>query len=164
MDFILQKILVFFCIYGVAGLFLLYNGYVSRTRIEKVASGAMLIAFASFLLSAIAIVSTPLDYLAANTHTLSCVRDQIEPFIPIVVFLSGIFTFLFGGVGTNLISSGVIRSDNQEIMDLLIRLESRVDTIEQQVNRPPITHIRRLISSAVVMFLAVGIIFFWLLN
>lgn len=134
MDISLKKTLVMFLIYMAVGFVWLYNGHIAKSRREKLFSGLILITHAAFLLSAIALVTTSLNDLAKAPKTTIYIREQVSGFLPYIVFLSGIFTFLFGGVGTNFVSSAITSEDNKSVLESVDKIEKRMDTLEIKVD------------------------------
>ena len=158
MDISLQKILALISIYGFAGLFFLNSGRLATTKVEQFFSGLILIAHASFLLMIIGHATTNLTELAGSQESTNYVREQIKHFAPIILFMSGVFTFLFGGVGTNLVSTSLSMSDNKEVISHLERLEARVDSIDYKIKskkRSDYKHI--FINAFVLVAVLVGI-------
>ncbi|KYN84997.1 hypothetical protein ATY37_20000 [Vibrio cidicii] len=151
MDISLQKMLVLISIYGLAGVFFLNSARIANTKIEQFCSGLVLIIHASFLLAVIGHASTSLTDLASHQESTVYVREQVQEFIPIIVFMSGIFTFLFGGVGTNLVSASFSVSDNSEVISYLEKLEARVDSIEKTIRSRKRSSFQRIFANVIVL-------------
>ncbi|PQJ55350.1 hypothetical protein BTO01_23225 [Vibrio jasicida] len=156
MDISLQKMLVLILVYGVAGLFFLNSGRIATTKKEQFFSGLILVVHASFLLAAIGLVTTSLTDLAEQQESTTYVREQVKEFIPIILFMSGIFTFMFGGVGTNLISASLSVSDNKEVISQLKKLETRIDSIECQIKTRKQTDYKRLFINLFVLIIVLS--------
>lgn len=158
MDISLQKVLVLLSIYGFAGLFFLYSGRIATTNIERFFSGLVLIVHTAFLLTIVGHISTSLAALAQGQESTVYIRDQVKEFIPIIACLGGIFTFLFGGVGTNLVSASLIAKDNTEILSYLEKLDARVETIENYMGQKQQSNYSRILFNVVfLVFVLLGI-------
>ncbi|MCS0325548.1 hypothetical protein [Vibrio diabolicus] len=158
MDISLQKMLALILVYGFAGLFFLNSGRIATTKTEQFFSGLILIVHASFLLAVIGHVTTSLTDLAGQQESIIYVRDQVKEFIPIILFMSGIFTFLFGGVGTNLVSISLSVNENKEVIGHLKKLEARVDSIECQIKTQKRSNYKRIfINTFVLVVVLAGI-------
>ncbi|MCF6254510.1 MAG: hypothetical protein L3J38_07160, partial [Thiomicrorhabdus sp.] len=109
MDSNLQAILILFLIYGVVGCMFLYWASIVNSRIEKFFSGLMLIYYAAFLLAGLTGIAETLN------STEESLKEQLEGFMQYIYLAVGIFTFLFGGVGTNIVASAITSSDNTKV-------------------------------------------------
>ena len=133
MDLSLQKILFLLISYGVAGCFFLYGGRFLITKLDKFFGGILLICYTSFLVSMIGYASTTLIDVAREDVISNHLRDQVYGVIPVIAFLSSLFTFLFGGVGTSLVYASLSSNDTSDVVSSLKRLETRIEGIEQKI-------------------------------
>lgn len=156
MDINLQKMILYFSVYGSIGVVWLFNGYLSKSKIEQLCCGIALILHTAFLLSLITIVSSSLIELANSPKTTEYIDTQVKQFLPYVAFLSSVFTFLFGGVGTNLVSAAIIKNEDLTLVETISRLESRVARVEKSLKKNHSVSIVRLVFS--VIFSLVGLV------
>ncbi len=126
MDISLTKILFLFGVYFVVGVVPLYWVRVSTSTLERVLAGMMLIMYASFLLTAIALTTNIFESIMQSHESSEYAQEQTQSVFPIIVFLGSVFTFLFGGVGTNVVTSALLRDSNSELLDAIKNRDKKV--------------------------------------
>jgi uncharacterized membrane protein len=156
MDPSLSKILytmILFCLPGFFCIWALKDSY----RLERFLLGSMLIAFAAFCLSMVAVVIGVLEPLINDSDTASYSLEQAKAFLPYVTFFGFIYTFMFGGVGTNAISSS-LASDSSSDLDRkeLEQMKEQLDNISSKVDKLEHVHWKLFISSIVFFVIGIG--------
>ncbi|MFT6216829.1 MAG: hypothetical protein ACJAS3_003247 [Roseivirga sp.] len=157
MDPSLTKILytmMLFCLPGLFYIWALKDSY----RLERFLLGTMLIAWAAFSLGMIAIVIGIVEPLLSNDDTAEYTLNQAREFLPYVSFFGFIYTFMFGGVGTNAISSALMDVGGRNKIDQrqLNEIKDQLESLTSQVDKIRYFHWKHFFFS-VVLF-AVGII------
>lgn len=112
--------------YFVVGVVPLYWVRVSTSTLERVLAGMMLIMYASFLLTAIALTTNIFESIMQSHESSEYAQEQTQSVFPIIVFLGSVFTFLFGGVGTNVVTSALLRDSNSELLDAIKNRDKKV--------------------------------------
>lgn len=126
MDISIIKILSLFGGYFLVGCVPLLWVRISTSRLERAFAGTALIIYASFLLAAIALTSNLFESLMQAPESSEYAREQTKSIIPIIVFLGSVFTFLFGGVGTNVVASALSQDANNEVLEAIKNLDNKV--------------------------------------
>ena len=160
MDVNLIKILTLFGLYAVIGLIPLYWASISQSKIERFLSGFMLIFYASFLLTGIAITTGAIDALSNVNEPSEHTAKQISAFLPYIFLGGSLFTFLFGGVGTNVLTSALTTGENIDINNSLSRIERKLDSANEKISAVQKIHTKTTIANVVVLVIAV-IVLFW---
>lgn len=156
MDPVLKLILGIFLVYGLIGGVPLYWAKIATSQKERFFAGLMLMYYAAFMLTGLAIVTGAAESLKLNDVNL---KEQLAGFMQYIFLLGFIFTFLFGGVGTNIVTSALTASDNIDIADSLKRIENKLYELESQNKEVIKWHKAFVISNVVVLI--VGIYILW---
>ncbi len=146
----LKLLLVLFVIYGAIGLFPLYWASNARSRLEQGLSGAFLIYYASFLLTTFALTGSVTDKLPEKEVLELTGLDSFNQYMLMFGFF---FTFLLGGVGTNVITDALRNKNEQsEMLAAIKRIEDRLDNqfVEPTKRHKVFLHIA--VSISVIMF------------
>ncbi|MBU2895355.1 hypothetical protein [Vibrio hepatarius] len=159
MDLSLKKILLMFALYCVAGFFILFITRDFITKFAKFCGGICLIIYASLLVAGIGYASTMLIDVANEDMTTNNLRDQIQDVVVIIAFLSVSVTFLFGGVGTNLVYASLSSNDMSDVVSSLNRLETRIDILEQTVTSSKRRSYLRIFTSCLLLIGIVTLIY-----
>ncbi|MGF1832183.1 hypothetical protein [Photobacterium sanguinicancri] len=155
----LKAILILMSIYGVIGLLPLYWASIAKTKWERLFVGVFLIYYASFMLTSFALVTGAVDKLPAEETSQLVKLSEFNQYVLIMGF---IFTFLFGGVGTNIVTSVISADDNTEILRSLHRIESKVDRISRQPSKKSYMHKTVITLNVLVFALTIFIMFSWM--
>ena len=107
MDPALYGILKLFILYSLPGFFFLW-ALKDSYRLERFLMGLVLISWAAFALGMTTIATGVLEPLISDKDSSEYTIKQARDFLPYVSFFSFVYTFLFGGVGTNAISSSLM--------------------------------------------------------
>ncbi|EGR3959997.1 hypothetical protein NHG92_18835 [Vibrio cholerae] len=130
----LKFLLVLLLIYGVIGMIPLYWASNAKSRLDKVLSGGFLIYYASFTLTLFAVTSSVTDNLSKNEVIELTGLDNFKQY---VIMLGFVFTFLFGGVGTNVITDALRnRNEQAEMLAAIKRIENRLESMSVEVKKP----------------------------
>jgi len=151
MDISLTKIILLFLVYGIIGIIPLYWARISISRLEQFLSGLMLIFYASYLLSAVTITTGIARYLLDCNHGNTDIQSQLIDFIPYIFLFSFIYTFLFGGVGANYVTSSLLANKNIDIENVLIRIEEKIESISEKIDSDVILHKWVLILNIIII-------------
>lgn len=158
-DISLIKILVFFAIYFVIGFIPLYWAGVSTSSLERFLASMMLIFYASFLLVVISMTTNIFELLAQSSETSKYVQEQTKLVFPLIVFLGSTFTFLFGGVGTNVVTSALCKSDNADILEAIKNIDNKVDNLTSIKESPIKFHCWWLGANTIVLSVGLWVIY-----
>ena len=155
MDSSLQQLLFWNVIFTVVGFFPLIGARYLEKKLEKFWGGIFLIFYASLVISTLGYTSTVLIEVARADTTSFNIQDQIQNVVAIIAFLSVSVTFLFGGVGTNLVYASLSSNDMSDVVSSLNRLETRIDSLEQTFTGSKRRSYLRILTS---FFLLIGIV------
>lgn len=125
----LKLILGVFLFYGLLGAAPLCWAKVAQSRTERFFVGLMLMYYAAYMLTGIAVVTGAAESIKLTDVNL---KEQLAGFMQYILLLGFIFTFLFGGVGTNIVTSALTASDNIDIANSLKRIENKLDNVDAQ--------------------------------
>lgn len=138
----------------------MYSASRANSRVEKFFWGLFLILLASFLLAGAGYVSGAFAALSNSDKATDYIRSQVSDFTPIILILSSIFTFVFGGVGTNLISSAVINTNSCESSNSFFSLENSLDRLTAEISNYRRTNIYLVVVN-IITLCALALILFW---
>ncbi|KLN66073.1 hypothetical protein L1D13_19825 [Vibrio tubiashii] len=148
----LKLLLVFLLLYGALGLFPLYWASNAISRLEKGLSGSFLIYYASFMLTMFALTGSGIDNL---TEKEIMELTGLDSFKQYVIMLGFIFTFLFGGVGTNVITDALrSKSDQAEVLAAIKRIEAKFEHLSVDKTAPNKSRLYNIAKSASMILFA----------
>ena len=131
MDPSLKTVLFVFLFYSLLCVLPLWSTFKSTKRSELMINGAYLIFFASFVLTGLALVTGVAETLA-GTKTLDGDKSkQLKDFMQFIIFGGFVITLLFGSVGANIFSSGLLNDSNLAVLKKLDELETKIDKLHE---------------------------------
>lgn len=153
MDQSLKATLAFFLLYG---LVILYLSSTAKSKNERLSFGLFLIFDASFMLTGFAIAGNIIEGFSGSEPDFNKLISEFGQYIFMGSF---IVTFLFGCVGTNIISSVVIKSYNIEVSNELKRIKSKLDTISNQpIKRSNLNRIITILNICLFIIMSILIL------
>ena len=159
MDPSLQATIALFTLYGIVGFIPLNWARTSSSRKERFASGIMLIYFGAVLLTGLALVTGLADTLAETNRLDSAERKQLGDFMQFVIFGGFVFTFLFGGVGTNMVTLALTGTDNLDIIEQLNHIEAKIDKNKAEIES--LTKSHKSLWFIYPLFVIAGVLLLW---
>ncbi|EII2397816.1 hypothetical protein LG156_001376 [Vibrio parahaemolyticus] len=157
----LKLLLGLLLLYGVFGMFPLYWASNVTSRLEKGLSGGFLIYYASFMLTIFTLTGSGIDNLPEKEVMELTGLDSFKQY---VIMLGFIFTFLFGGVGTNVLTDALRNKNEQaEVLAAIKRIEDRIENLsvgKATPNKPRLYNLAKSFSMilfvATVLYLILG--------
>ncbi|KAA1153940.1 hypothetical protein EU510_09120 [Pseudoalteromonas sp. FUC4] len=149
MDPALTKILMTFVLFTLPGLFFIW-ALKDSYRLERFLMGLVLIVWAAFSLSIATITIGVLDPLITNTNSTEYTVEQARNFLPYVSLFIFLYTFLFGGVGTNAVSSALMDKSVFVNNEQILKMQSQLDDISKKVDNIETFNWKYIISSIVI--------------
>lgn len=116
-------------------------------------NGAYLIFFASFVLTGLALVTGVTEGVSGTKSLSDQESEQIAEFMQFIIFGGFVITLLFGSVGANIFSAGLLNNDNLTILRRLDEIEAKIDDLHQLStdNELPMSKIFLLIKLGAVL-------------
>lgn len=151
MDPNLAKVLAVFVMYCIPGIFCLHWVKNASSKVELFISGLFLIIWAAFTLATIAMVTGMSEALLTDKSINEASKDELKDFIPYVFFFGAIYTFLFGGVGTNAVSTSLLGVFSIERTVDIKTLEKKIEESSKQVQILKKMHWKYLIINIFLM-------------
>lgn len=162
MDPILLAVLSVFGFYSGIGVIVLLFVYKSTLSKERLIYGLGLMYLAAFLLTGIALVTGVTDQPGWMERLNAEEKLQIAEFKQYMIFLGGMFTLIFGGVGVNLVTSGLVRGDIAEVIETLRKIEKKVDEASATNRRVDSKISWLIIANLIILFtILVALYFIW---
>jgi hypothetical protein len=153
MDPNLVKILAVFVMYCFPGFLCLYWVKTSSSKLEIFIAGLFLICWAAFTLTIIAVSTGAAEALLTDKTLSETSIAELKDFVPYIFIFGAIYTFLFGGVGTNAVSTALIGQFSPENSLDLKRLEQKIENTTKQVNKINSIHWKYLFINIFLFFL-----------
>jgi len=152
MDPALTKILYTFILYSLPGLFVIW-ALKDSYRLERFLLGLLLILWAAFSLTIATVALGVLEPLISDTDSAEYTVKQARDFLPYVSMFIFMYTFLFGGVGTNAVSSSLMDKSTVINNDQLSKMQTQLNDISKKVNRIERSHWKYIASSIAIFII-----------
>ncbi|EKO3844540.1 hypothetical protein QTO12_25935 [Vibrio owensii] len=153
-------VLTYLLVYGAVGLVPLYWAHIAKSNCERLFSGLFLIYYASFMLTMFAIST---GAIAGMSEEQISSLAKLDDFKQYVILLGFIYTFLFGGVGTNIVTSSISVNSDERVLKAVERLEVKVDTLLKKAPTPRSNNHKVVIGLCFSIFLfSIVMISIWL--
>lgn len=133
MDPSLKAVLLVFLVYSLLCVLPIWSTFKSTKRYELMINGAYLIFFASFVLTGLALVTGVAENLAGARALGSEETKQLEDFMKFIIFGGFVIMLLFGSVGANIFSSGLLNDGNSAVLKKLNEIEAKIDQLQNQL-------------------------------
>ncbi len=158
MDPHLKAILILFSVYAVVGFLPFYWVSIATSRWERLFTGLMLMFYASFVLTGLAIVTGVSDALACNGALEKQTSEQLSGFMRYIIMAGFFFTFLFGGVGTNVFTSGLKTAESVDVKDAVTRIERKLDSLDSKIDEIIRFSIWHWLGGGLLLALGIGLL------
>ena len=135
MDPSLKAVLFVFLFYSLLCVVPLWSTFKSIKRAELMINGAYLIFFSSFVLTGLGLVTGVAESLAGTKALDSEESEQLKEFMQFIIFGGFVITLLFGSVGANIFSSGLLNDGNLAVIKKLDELETKIDKLHESTSK-----------------------------
>ena len=133
MDKSLLTVVVVFATYSLAGVLPFWSTFKSTKRSDLLANGAYLIFFASFVLTGLALVTGVSEIFAGKEDFTEAQAEELSNFMQYIIFGGFLVSLLFGAVGANIFSSGLLNTDNSAILNKLSEIENKISSLQSSL-------------------------------
>jgi hypothetical protein len=156
MDPALIKLLWLLSLFCMPGLFFLWAVKASSSRFELFFMGCMLIFWSAFSLVLISVAIGALEPVLDDKDSSEYMINQVKSFLPFLFFFAPIYTFLFGGVGTNAVSSALMDKNHISIdKEHLRKIENKLDKVSEDIGSFKNTRWTYIIPSLIISVLCI---------
>ena len=133
MELPLVTTLILFSAYAIACVLPLWNTFKSTKRTDLLVNGLYLIFLASFVLTGLALVTGVAENIVHGNKLTADQSDQLAGFMQYIIFGSFLVSLLFGAVGANIFSTGLLSSSNTAIFEKLTEIENKIEKVHKIV-------------------------------
>ena len=161
MDKSLVSTLVLFAVYSIVCVLPLWNSFKSTKRSDLLINGTYLIFFASFVLTGLALVTGVAEGIVGDNKLTKEQTEQISGFMQYIIFASFLVTLLFGAVGANIFSSGLLNDSNAAILNKLKEIENKIERVQYSVEASTQVKQSNWISIKIIGVVGALLILYW---